>query len=159
MYFLTRCQALFKYWNGVLLITCRKEGTRKDIVTLLLQFGPSPGMILQILPSRYRFCKRVGQRLYYRSTFMLEAGPECDGGSHWNFDWFRILAGDELEEFIERLHVLASVVRKDVHKVCWHPSVNNTSFVSNGLFAILIAFLGCLENYLTVIQLISLNIR
>ena len=121
---------VFDYWNGVLLTTCRKEGTRKDIVTLLLQFGPSPGMILQILSWKYYVCKRVGQRmicLYYWSTFILGAGPVCDGGSHWNFDWVRILARYELEEFIEGLSVLVSVVCKDVHKVRRHPSVNNTS--------------------------------
>ena len=99
---------VFDYWNGVLLTTCRKEGTRKDIVTLLLQFGPSPGIIL---------------RISWTSDLWLLNKPECDGGSHWNFNRVRILAGDELEEFFEGLPVLVAVVGEDIHIVCWHPPI------------------------------------
>ena len=44
--------------------------------------------------------------------------PECDGGSHWNLNGVRILARDELEEFIEGLPVLVAVVGEDIHIVC-----------------------------------------
>ena len=102
-------------------------------------------------------------RLYLKTNFEIcgvLASPESDRCSHWNFNWFGILAGNELEEFIEGLHVLDSVMCKDVHKVRWNPSViNDTSstFLNFGL-----KWVVCNSNWTTLIAwnlIESLNAR